>query len=114
MQTPWNKVTIIFLRKTIIRLWALGLGLQRLKITGGNGVGGHIQHSERQPLRGLHQHLPSANRYQHCPRPHNPLSPAESLNPTSVMGTRQPPPTGTSIKNPVDGRGSRDLVEWVP
>src|SRR6218665_3788572 len=94
MQTPWNKVTIIFLRKTIIRLWDLGLGLQRLKITGGNGVGGHIQHSERQPLRGLHQHIPSANRYQHCPRSHNPLCPwqltAESLNSLlSAMSTRK-------------------------
>jgi len=38
---------------------------------------------------------------------------AETLNPLYVVGTRQPPPSGASAQNPVDGNGSRDLVEWV-
>src|SRR6218665_1555189 len=97
------------------KLCLLGLRLERIEITGGNEVDGHIQHFGRQPLRDLYQHLPSVSRYQHCPLPHNrslQLT-AESLNPLSFLGTRQPPQSGASMQNPVDGSDSRDLEEWI-
>jgi len=77
-----------------------------------------VQHSEQQPLRGLHQHCLSISDFDiitvisHTTR--SLQLTAESLNPLSVMGSREPHQAGQAYRiRLMVYSGFRDLIYRV-